>query len=119
MSSRPTHATTVAVASAKAGFSPATGYRIEADPRLPSQKKAPRGRRRPDPLANVWDAEIVPILKAAPGLRAIALLAEIRRRHPEIGPGIRRTLARIGVTKEGELIPQPFRILCSSRGRRR
>src|SRR5438105_12879036 len=59
MSSRPTHATTVAVAAAKAGFSPATGYRIEADPRLPSQKKAPRGRRRPDPLADVWDAEIV------------------------------------------------------------
>jgi hypothetical protein len=68
MSSRPTHATTVAAA--KAGFSPATGYRIEADPRLPSQKKAPRGRRRPDPLADVWDAEIVPILKAAPGLNA-------------------------------------------------
>jgi hypothetical protein len=40
---------------------------------LPSQKKAPRGRRRPDPLVEVWDAEIVPILKAAPGLRAIAV----------------------------------------------
>jgi len=47
-------------------------YRIETDPRLPSQKKAPRGRRRPDPLAEVWDAEIVPILKAAPGIRAVA-----------------------------------------------
>ena len=31
-----------AVAAAKAGFSTATGYRIEADPRLPSQKKARR-----------------------------------------------------------------------------
>jgi hypothetical protein len=38
-----------AIAAAKAGFSTATGYRIEADPRLPSQKKSPRGRRRPDP----------------------------------------------------------------------
>ena len=92
MSSRQTHDTTAAAA--KAGFSTATGYRIEEDPRLPSQKKAPRGRRRPDPLADVWDAEIVPILKAAPGLRVIAVLAEIRRRHPEIGPGIRRTLER-------------------------
>ena len=82
------------VAAAKAGFSTATGYRIDEDPRLPSQKTAPRGRRRPDPLAKIWDAEIVPILKAAPGLRAIAVLAEIRRRHPEIGPGIRRTLER-------------------------
>lgn len=92
MSSRSTHDTTVSAA--KAGFSTATGYRIEADPRLPSQKRAPRGRRRPDPLAEVWDAEIVPMLKAAPGLRAIAVLAEIRRRHPEIGPGVRRTLER-------------------------
>lgn len=92
MSFRTTHAT--AVAAAKASLSTATGYRIEEDPRLPSQKKAPRGRRRPDPLADVWDAEIVPILKAAPGLRAIAVLAEIRRRHPEIGHGVRRTLER-------------------------
>ena len=83
-----------AIAAAKAGFSRATGYRIEGDPRLPSQKKQERGRRRPDPLSQVWDAEIVPILKAAPGLRAIAVLAEIRRRHPEISPGIRRTLER-------------------------
>jgi len=83
-----------AVASAKAGFSRATAYRIEGDPRLPSQKQQERGRRRPDPLADFWDAEILPILEAAPGIRAIAVLAEIRRRHPEISPGIRRTLER-------------------------
>jgi len=92
MKSRQTNAP--AIAAAQAGFSRATAYRIEDDPRLPSQKTAPRGRRRPDPLADVWDTEIVPILKAAPGLRAIAVLAEIRRRHPEIGTGIRRTLER-------------------------
>ncbi len=89
---RQTHA--AAIAAAKSGFSKATGYRIEDDPRLPSQKKAPRSRRRPDPLAEVWDGEIVPILKSAPGIRAIAVLEEIRRRHPEIAPGIRRTLER-------------------------
>ena len=83
MSFRQTHDPTVAAA--KAGFSTATGYRIEDDPRLPSQKKAPRGRRRPDPLASVWDSEIVPMLKAAPGIRAIAVLEEMRRRHPELG----------------------------------
>ena len=55
-----------AIAAAKAGFSTATAYRIEADPRLPSQKKKPRERRRPDPLAGVWDGEIVPMLQAAP-----------------------------------------------------
>jgi hypothetical protein len=69
---------------------PATALRMIR--RRPSQKKAPRGRRRPDPLAEVWDGEIVPILKSAPGIRAIAVFDEIRRRHPEIGAGIRRTL---------------------------
>src|SRR6266853_6532369 len=88
------HSKEATVAAAKSGFSRATGYRIEDDPRLPSQKKAPRGRRRPDPLAEVWDGEIVPILKLAPGIRAIAVLEEIRRRHPEIDAGIRRTLER-------------------------
>ncbi|MCB1546547.1 MAG: DDE-type integrase/transposase/recombinase, partial [Hyphomicrobiaceae bacterium] len=36
----------------------------------------------------------MPILQAAPGIRAIAVLEELRRRHPEISPGIRRTLER-------------------------
>ena len=36
-----------AIAAAKAGFSTATAYRIDTDPRLPSQKQTPRGRRRP------------------------------------------------------------------------
>jgi transposase InsO family protein len=82
------------IAAGKSGFSRASGYRIEDDPRLPSQKNVPRGRRRPDPLATLWDEEIVSILKAAPGIRAIAVLEEIRRRHPEISANIRRTLER-------------------------
>jgi transposase InsO family protein len=85
---------TPTVAAAKAGFSAASAYRIEQDPRLPSQKKAPRGRRRRDPLAAVWEAEVVPLLKSAPGLRPVAIFDEIRRRHPEIGIGVRRTLER-------------------------
>jgi hypothetical protein len=76
-----------ALAAAKAGFSTATAYRIEADPRLPSQKTKPRGRRRPDPLAGVWDNEIVPMLEAAPGVRAVAIFEEMCRRHPEITTG--------------------------------
>jgi hypothetical protein len=43
------------------------------DPTLPSQKARPRGRRRPDPLATIWEAEIVPMLTAMPGLRPITL----------------------------------------------
>ena len=85
---------TAGVAAAKAGFSTATAYRIEQDPRLPSQKKAPRGRRRRDPLTAVWDSEVVPLLKSVAGLRPVAIFEEICRRHSEIGPGIRRTLER-------------------------
>jgi hypothetical protein len=51
MKSRQT--STPTVAAAMAGFSRATGYRIEADPRLPSQRQAPRERRRPDPIAHL------------------------------------------------------------------
>jgi hypothetical protein len=39
----------------------ATAHRIVADPRLPSQKGKPRERRRPDPLAGVWDSEIADV----------------------------------------------------------
>ncbi len=82
------------VAAAKAGFSVATAYRIEQDPRLPSQKKVPRGRRRPDPLADVFDSEVVPLLKEAAGVRPIAIFEEMRRRHPELPRNVRRTLER-------------------------
>jgi hypothetical protein len=60
------HSKDPTIAAAKSGFSRATGYRIEDDPRLPSQKKAPRGRRRPDPLLErrmrTWRALVGPEL---------------------------------------------------------
>lgn len=82
------------VAAARAGFSTATGYRMAHDPRPPSEKRAPRTRRRPDPLADVFDADVVPMPTASPGLRPVAILEELLRRHPELGAGIRRTLER-------------------------
>ncbi len=82
------------VAAAKASFSPSTAYRIEQDPRLPSQKRSARSRRRPDPLAGLFDEEVVPMLEASPGLRPVALFEEMRRRHPDLSPGVRRTLER-------------------------
>lgn len=83
-----------AVAADRAGFSTATAYRLEQDPRLPSQKKEPRERRRPDPLAAIFDSEIVPLLKSAPGVRPVAVLEEMLRRHPELSRTVRRTLER-------------------------
>ncbi len=64
------------IAAAKAGLA------------LPARIAMPRGRRRQDPLAAVWDSEVVPLLKSTPGLRAVAVFDEIRRRHPEIAAGL-------------------------------
>ena len=72
-----------AVAAAKAGLSTATGYRLEKARSAPPPPRSPRGRRRPDPLADIFEAEVVPILKTAPGLRAVAVFEELRRRHKE------------------------------------
>lgn len=92
MKLRQTHP--IEVAAAKADFSRSTGYRIAHDPQLPSQKAQPRERRRPDPLEAIFDAEVVPLLKEAPGLRPVAIFEEMLRRYPELSPGIRRTLER-------------------------
>lgn len=92
MTLRQTHSTPVAAA--KAGISQATGYRLHADPTLPSQKKIPRSRRRPDPLADIFDTEVVPLLHSSPGIRPVAVYEELMRRHPDLGTGIRRTLER-------------------------
>ncbi len=97
MKHRKTSATEVAAA--KAGFSAATGYRIKRDPTLPSQKKAPRGRRRPDPLADIFDSEVVPMLENNAGVRPVGVLQELMRRHPELDPGIQRHL------NEAKLLP--------------
>jgi transposase InsO family protein len=82
------------LAAVQAAFSPSTAYRIEQDLRLPSQKKTPRERRRPDPLVDIFEAEIVPMLKAAPTLRPIGIFEEMQRRHPHLSVSVRRTLER-------------------------
>jgi hypothetical protein len=42
----------------------------------------------------VWESEIVPMLEAAPSIRAVAIFEEMCRRHPEIITGVRRTVER-------------------------
>ena len=50
---------------------------------------------KPDPLADLWESEIVPLLTNAPGLKPITVLEEMQHRHPErdLMPA-RRTLER-------------------------
>ena len=84
-----------AVSAAKASISTATAYRFEQDHRPPSAKAVARGRRRPDPLVGFFDTEVVPMLIAAPELRAVAIFEEMRRRHRDLPDGTRRTLERL------------------------
>src|SRR3954464_7338037 len=79
---------------ARASISTATAYRYEQHHQLPSSQKQARGRRRPDPLIDFFDAEVVPMLNAAPDLRAVAIFEEMQRRHPSLSAGARRTLER-------------------------
>lgn len=88
------HDNPIPIAAARAGFSAATGYRLAQDPRPPSQRQTSRSRRRPDPLADIFEAEIVPLLTASPSLRAVAVFEEMQRRHPALDAGVRRTMER-------------------------
>ena len=77
---------TIDVAAAKAGFSRATGYRLAEDPSFPSGKAAPRGRRRPDPLVDIFETEVVPILENSPGIRPVGVFEALMQRHPKLDP---------------------------------
>lgn len=84
-----------AAAAARAGFSERTGRRIEDTPVLPSQREGRRYRTRPDPFAEVWRTDLIPLLESVPHIRATTLLEELRRRHPDrFGDGHLRSLQR-------------------------
>lgn len=57
-----------ALAAAKAGISERSARRIEGATSLPSQNPRRYWRSRVDPFVQVWDTEVVPLLKSAPKL---------------------------------------------------
>ncbi len=82
-------------AAAKAGVSVRSARRIEQQTTLPSQREPRHWRTRSDPLAGVWETELLPLLRSAPALTAVTLLEELQRRYPErFGSGLLRTLQR-------------------------
>ncbi len=82
-------------AAAKVGVSIRTARRMEQTSSLPSQRPPRHWRTRIDPLAPVWDSEVVPMLRQAPGLNAVTLFEELERRYPgQFSPGVLRTLQR-------------------------
>ncbi len=88
---------TQVAAAAAAGMSERTARAWEQGP-LPSATKKPRAwRTREDPLAEVWDTAIVPLLEADEKgvLSAGVLLETVAERCPgRLAPGVLRTLQR-------------------------
>ena len=70
------------LAAAKAGISERSARRIERAVTLPSQNPRRYWRSRTDPFAQVWDTEVVPLLKSAPKLMAITLLRKLQDDYP-------------------------------------
>jgi len=59
------------------------------------QRKPHTWRTRPDPFSDVWDEQIVPMLKKEPGLLAITVLEWLMAQHPDrYKQGQLRTLQR-------------------------
>lgn len=82
-------------AAAKTGISVSSARRIESGVALPSQRPPRHWRTRADPLSEVWDAEVMPMLEGAPALMAVTVLEELQRRYPErFGESVLRTLQR-------------------------
>jgi hypothetical protein len=82
-------------AAAKTGISVASARRIESAVLLPSQRPPRSWRTRADPLEDVWQSEVVPMLESAPGLMAVTVLEELQLRHPQRFDGaVLRTLQR-------------------------
>lgn len=82
-------------AAAKGGFSERTGRRIEAGEHQPESGRPRDWRTRKDPLAQVWDSELVPLLQRQPQLQAMTLFEYLQQKYPgKYGQSIMRTLQR-------------------------
>lgn len=83
------------VSAAKAGISERSGREIDAGRRITPCSKPHHWRTRKDPLLDVWDDELVPLLKAQPSLQPITLLEYLQEKYNDKYPdSILRTLQR-------------------------
>ena len=81
------------LAAAKSGMSISSGYRTEKGLRQP--KKPRTHRTRKDPLADIWESELLPLLHKEPTLTGLTLWEHLDDNYPEKYPyGLLRTLQR-------------------------
>lgn len=86
----------LSTAALKSGMSETTARKYRKVGRLPSQiQPSHEWRTRPDPFAEVWSAEIEPLLSTNPGLQAKTVFEHLLERHPQrFDAGQLRTLQR-------------------------
>lgn len=73
---------TQATASAIAGISERSGRKIDKGELKGSKKAVRHWRTRPDPFADVWESEIVPMLKNIPSLLPQTLFEYLQKKYP-------------------------------------
>ena len=82
-------------AAARAGISERTARRVDAGSHYSHQPSTPRHySTRKDPLADVWEAELEPMLRLQPGLHPITLFEHLQDKYPGQYDKIHRTLQR-------------------------
>lgn len=83
------------VSAAKAGVSERSARRIDKGELTPQPKPRRHWRTRQDPLIDVWESELVPMLELNPELLPMTLLEYLDDNYPgRFGQSIHRTLQR-------------------------
>jgi hypothetical protein len=91
-------------AAAKGGMSVRSGRRIEKGTHQPARVRQSWGRTRADPLAGVWEQELVPMLEGQPQLQALTLLEHLQQQYPgQYGRSVLRTKVYSGTGHQNSL----------------
>ncbi|MCP3891224.1 MAG: IS21 family transposase, partial [Desulfobulbaceae bacterium] len=73
---------TQVTAAAKAGISERSGRRVDKRELQPGSNKKRYWRTRPDPFADVWESEIVPLLTKNGQFTPMTLFEKLQKDHP-------------------------------------
>ena len=82
-----------------------TGQRIESGTHQLNRGRPQKSRTVPDPLADVWDSELEPMLRKEPRLKATTLYEYLQDKYPGQYPQVRRTLQRRFKTGRSCMVP--------------
>lgn len=77
-----------------AQFSERSGQRIESGDYQPNRGRVREWRTSADPLAQVWESELEPMLRATPKLKPMTLFEYLQTKYPGKYPQVLRTLQR-------------------------